>query len=210
MLTDIDNSFDYDEDESLELPFLNSETPSQRERRNSSIIRSSNYYSYARPRSSSLTETMKSLTAKNVHSHRNKGSQSLNRSKSSLGFTRTPSASSTPSTPLKQIIKIPQTPNTSARKLKLSGINKSVINKLKERCLSVGRPSPAFRNRDFHHDRQGNEWKMQPCWHRIMREEYKKMGIDELWRGERERFFREFRRDRVFKDQTKRRASMHL
>lgn len=85
--------------------------------------------------------------------------------------------------------------------------DKNPIDRIRQRCHFSKRPSPGWKSRDFLLDRNGKQWTSHPCWHRIMRDQYRYNGQDQQWREERNRFLQEFRRDRQFKKQTFRRFS---
>jgi hypothetical protein len=85
--------------------------------------------------------------------------------------------------------------------------DKNPIDRVRQRCHFSKRPSPGWKSRDFVLDRNGKQWTSHPCWHRIMRDQYRYNGQDNLWREERNRFLQEFRRDRQFRKHTSRRFS---
>lgn len=72
----------------------------------------------------------------------------------------------------------------------------------RQRCLLFKRPHPSYRPRMFPGQ---NLW--QPGWHRLLRQDYLRQGKAELWRQERNKFLQDFRRERQFQKQTKRRMS---
>lgn len=85
--------------------------------------------------------------------------------------------------------------------------DRNPIDRVRQRCHFSKRPSPGWKSRDFVLDRNGKQWTSHPCWHRIMRDQYRYNGQDHLWREERNRFLQEFRRDRQFRKQSSRRFS---
>ncbi|ANB13767.1 hypothetical protein AWJ20_4713 [Sugiyamaella lignohabitans] len=83
--------------------------------------------------------------------------------------------------------------------------------RLKQRCYFTKRPAPSWKSRNFEPIKQGKTWvSAHPGWHRFMRNEYKVNGQEDTWREERSRFLQEFRRERQFQKQSKRRMSSHL
>lgn len=120
-----------------------------------------------------------------------------------LKIPKRQSATTTTTIPRRHSFNNVSNPHNLSPKLR----DKNPYDRIRHRCHFMKRPSPGWKSRDFVLNKDGRQWTSHPCWHRIMRDEYKYNGLDQQWRQERNRFLQEFRRDRQFERQTARRFS---
>lgn len=88
------------------------------------------------------------------------------------------------------------------RALLLDIIDRIPETRSKRRCSQVRRPKPSIWCRRRSYTDQ------QPVWHMMLRKVYKDFGHEDIWRAQRLDFMQNFRRERLFNEQSKRRNTL--